>query len=326
MKFDPSKYETVKVRKKKFYADYPDGRIVVKPISQSPLEYALFVVELFKNGEDQSKNLIFATGTALEIRDTELSKARSGAKYESVNYTSWTENCEESAVGRALDNAGYAGNDKCSLEEMQKASRMRDIKPTQARGEPKKENEYKNTTSFLFDKQGANCGEWVIQKGKYAGQKLSEIPQGTLTWYAENMDGEWQEVVNLEIERRSKKTVKKTVSDADVKELGDKIRKAWDFLQYEPDDIKLDVKEFMGFDSPLDLTKASKKELEKYYNHLRCLQIKHDIKKGWHTLEYEDTHKERSLLKNAMIKDLNDFMKCEDYEVLEAYFNHLLDK
>ena len=128
MKFDPKDYETVKSRKLRFYNDYPDGRIIVKPISDKPLEYALFIVELFKNKEDQEKNLIFATGTALEIRDTELSTARSGASYESVNYSSWTENCEESAVGRALDNAGYSGNKKCSLEEMQKAKAFVDRK------------------------------------------------------------------------------------------------------------------------------------------------------------------------------------------------------
>ena len=128
MKFNPSDYETVKSRKLRFYNDYTDGRIIVKPISDKPLEYALFIVELFKNKEDQEKNLIFATGTALEIRDTELSTARSGASYESVNYSSWTENCEESAVGRALDNAGYSGNKKCSREEMEKAKAFVDRK------------------------------------------------------------------------------------------------------------------------------------------------------------------------------------------------------
>jgi hypothetical protein len=42
-------------------------------------------------------------------------------QYETVNYTSWTENCEESAIGRALDNAGYASSP--SREEMQKVER-----------------------------------------------------------------------------------------------------------------------------------------------------------------------------------------------------------
>jgi len=333
MHFDPSKYETVKVRKKKFYADYPDGRIIVKPISTNPLEYSLFVVELFKNGEDQAKNLIFATGTALEIRDTELSRSSSGKEYESVNYTSWTENCEESAVGRALDNAGYAGNDKCSLEEMEKADRMGkrrgDNNPVSKTHDGDNGNRSDNSpakSSYLFDAVGDNVGDWVIKKGKYAGQKVSQINESTLVWYSENMDGEWKKVVDEEIKRRSDGGVEKEIEESGVKEMGDKIRKAWDFLQYEPDDIREDVKSTLGFDSPLNLKTATKKQLDLYYNHLRCEQIKHDIKKGWHTLEYEDTHKERSLLKNALIKDLNDFMKCEDYELLENYYKYLLEK
>ena len=121
MKFNLEDYETVKSRKLRFYKDYPDGRIVVQNLSTEPLEYALFMASIFKNVKDQKENCPFSTGTALEIRDKELSVARSGASYESVNFLSWTENCEESAVGRALDNAGYSGNKKPSREEMQKA-------------------------------------------------------------------------------------------------------------------------------------------------------------------------------------------------------------
>ena len=330
MKFDPSKYETVKVRKKKFYADYPDGRIIVKPISTSPLEYALFVVVLFKNGEDQAKNLIFATGTALEIRDTEISISSYGKEYESVNYSSWTENCEESAVGRALDNAGYAGNDKCSREEMEKADRMNKRGPKSEPSGAKKSNGHSKTDkkghSFLFEIQGDHCGDWIILKGKYEGKKLSDIAKGTLSWYADNMDGEWQKVANQELERRSVGEEKAKISDADQLEMNTKIRKAWNFLGYSADDIKEDVKAFLDLDSPMELKKCSKKELDGYHNHLRCRQIKVDIRKGWHTLEYEDTHKENSLMKNAFIPSMKEFEKCEDYEVLENYYQYLLER
>lgn len=119
MKFDPSKYETVKERKAKFYTDHADGRIIVELVNaQDPLDYALFKASVYI-GE-----ILKSTGYALEIRDKELSTSSSGNKYESVNYSSWTENCEESAVGRALDNAGYSGNKKPSREEMEKAQRM----------------------------------------------------------------------------------------------------------------------------------------------------------------------------------------------------------
>jgi len=126
MKFDPNEYETVKSRKERFYKDNKDGRIIVNNITPAEklMEFSLYRVEIYLSAEDQEKGLPRATGTAMEIRDTELKISGRGSKYESVNYTSWTENCEESAVGRALDNAGYSGNKKASREEMYKAKRM----------------------------------------------------------------------------------------------------------------------------------------------------------------------------------------------------------
>lgn len=121
--FDPENYESVKERKARFYKDNPDGRIVVEQINlpEQILECAEFKAYAYRNGSDQEKNLPWATGHALEIREKELSVSKDGKKYESVNYTSWTENAEESAVGRALDNAGYAGSPL--KEEMKKVVR-----------------------------------------------------------------------------------------------------------------------------------------------------------------------------------------------------------
>lgn len=123
--FDLNSYETVKERKAKFYEDHEDGRIVVSLLNtENPLDYALFVAKVYLTAEDQEKGLEKASGYALEVRDKELSTSNAGKQYESVNYSSWTENCEESAVGRALDNAGYSGNKKCSREEIEKSQRM----------------------------------------------------------------------------------------------------------------------------------------------------------------------------------------------------------
>lgn len=124
--FNLNDYETVKSRKERFYKDNKDGRTIVKNITprEELMNYALFEVKLYKDKEDQEKGLAVATGYAMEIRDKELKKSQYGKEYESVNYSSWTENCEESAVGRALDNAGYSGNKKCSREEIEKSQRM----------------------------------------------------------------------------------------------------------------------------------------------------------------------------------------------------------
>jgi hypothetical protein len=118
MAFNLEDYETVKERKKKFYEDHPEGRIIVELLNQDTiLQYAL-VKATVCIGET-----VKAMGYAMELRDTEMSVSRKGEEYASVNYSSWLENCEESAIGRALDNAGYAGNNKCSKEEMEKVKR-----------------------------------------------------------------------------------------------------------------------------------------------------------------------------------------------------------
>lgn len=126
MKVDLSKYETVKERKVKFYSDNPDGRIEVELINiDKILDHALFKASIFKTKEDQEKRLPSGIGYAHEIRDKEIKISNQGKEYESVNFTSWCENAEESAVGRALDNAGYSGNKKCSRNEIIKAQQQK---------------------------------------------------------------------------------------------------------------------------------------------------------------------------------------------------------
>lgn len=124
-KFNLDNYETVKERKARFRETHADGRITAKIInSENVTDYALFEARIYKNAEDQEKDLPLGVGYAMELRDKEKSMSSYGKEYESVNYTSWTENAEESAVGRALDNAGYASSKAPSREEMAKVDRM----------------------------------------------------------------------------------------------------------------------------------------------------------------------------------------------------------
>lgn len=132
-RFNLDDYETVKERKAKFYKDWPTGSIVVKLVNPESLKtHAVFKASVFQSKDDQSNNCPTGVGYALEVRETELKTSNAGEKYESVNFTSWTENAEESAVGRALDNAGYSGNKKPSREEMAKVQRHSEILAPQA--------------------------------------------------------------------------------------------------------------------------------------------------------------------------------------------------
>jgi hypothetical protein len=106
MAFNLADYETVESRLEKWWKDYPDGRVATKLEQASDTRY-IVSAELFKTEADAKP---CSTGIASEsISDR------------GVNSTSALENCETSAIGRALANAGYAAKGKrASREEMTK--------------------------------------------------------------------------------------------------------------------------------------------------------------------------------------------------------------
>ena len=113
--FNLADYEPVEVRLEKFIKDYPTFRIATE---LEVVEATRYIVKayLFK---DASDGVAWATGYAEE---TVTSRG--------VNQTSALENCETSAIGRALANAGYAPKGKRpSREEMTKVVAAKPPKP-----------------------------------------------------------------------------------------------------------------------------------------------------------------------------------------------------
>jgi hypothetical protein len=113
--FNLADYETVEVRLEKFIKDYADFRISTE---LEVVEKDRYIVKayLYKTAAD---TVAWATGYAEEkITDR------------GVNATSALENCETSAIGRALANAGYASKGKRpSREEMSKVVASKPVKP-----------------------------------------------------------------------------------------------------------------------------------------------------------------------------------------------------
>jgi len=104
--FNLEDYETVEERLVKFWKDHPDGRIDTLLVD-STLQRFIVKASVYRTEVDAQA---WTTGYAEETVSTR-----------GVNSTSALENCETSAIGRALANAGYVTKGKRpSREEMSK--------------------------------------------------------------------------------------------------------------------------------------------------------------------------------------------------------------
>ena len=111
--FNLEDYEPVEKRlgykenAKSFWEDFPEGRIITALLDSSGTRFIVRAA-IYKGTED----IIWTTGLAEET-----------VQGRGVNATSALENCETSAIGRALANAGYATKGKrASREEMSKVA------------------------------------------------------------------------------------------------------------------------------------------------------------------------------------------------------------
>ena len=109
-KFDLNNYETVEDRLKVFWKDYPEGRIETEVVHITDDGTCVTIKSaIYKEINDTNP---VATGIAQET------KGQGGF----ANTDAWVENCETSAIGRALANWKYQGSNKPrpSAEEMSK--------------------------------------------------------------------------------------------------------------------------------------------------------------------------------------------------------------
>jgi len=112
--FNLDDYETVEERLTKFWKDNPDGRINTALLEANASRF-IVRAEIFRT---QTEKDAWASGLAEET-----------VQGRGVNATSALENCETSAIGRALANAGYATKGKrASREEMAKVVKITQVK------------------------------------------------------------------------------------------------------------------------------------------------------------------------------------------------------
>lgn len=120
--FNLDDYETVDSRIKRFYNDHPNGRIITDAMPpEGEVGASRWVVKaaVFR---DSGYDAPDGTGYAFEVDGI------NGM----ANKTSALENCETSAIGRALANIGYSGAKRPSQEEMRKTQPPADSRAADA--------------------------------------------------------------------------------------------------------------------------------------------------------------------------------------------------
>jgi len=156
MAFNLEDYETVESRLEKWWKDYPDGRLSTK-IEQATDTRYIVSAQLFKTEADAQA---FSTGLASE-----------SVSDRGVNSTSALENCETSAIGRALANAGYAAKGKrASREEMTKVA---EFKPKY--GRPGSKSAAMEMALHIVDTQSKDTGNEPVPVEWSIGESVSQI-------------------------------------------------------------------------------------------------------------------------------------------------------
>ena len=122
-------YDQVEDRLKKFWKDNPNGRISTKITHVSEdFKNAIHICEVYKDIADEYP---VATGIAQDQHGPV-----------GANKTSWIENGETSAIGRALANWIYAAKKRPSVTEMQKVENLSDSQVTKSKAETGNSNSY----------------------------------------------------------------------------------------------------------------------------------------------------------------------------------------
>ena len=124
MSFNPADYAEVAERLPLFWKDCPLGRINTEIVTDDGTR----IVMKATLWADISHTVPTTTGYAEEVRGSSM-----------VNKTSAIENCETSAIGRALANYQYQGSKKrASLEEMVKVYRQGEQPQTTTNAAPER--------------------------------------------------------------------------------------------------------------------------------------------------------------------------------------------
>ncbi|HYO99443.1 MAG TPA: hypothetical protein VER76_04590 [Pyrinomonadaceae bacterium] len=156
-------YVPVAERLERFYERFPDGRIITHIIEHnSETGFVLMRAEVYRNADDAQPA---ATGHAFEVR---------GESY--VNKTSYVENCETGACGRALALLGFeVKRGIASREELEKTARMSPDKTTRAAGVVSSAAAAPPPSADARQDEGANLDAEILQSAGALGYDATKV-------------------------------------------------------------------------------------------------------------------------------------------------------
>jgi hypothetical protein len=142
-------YAEVNQRIKAFRMVYPQGTILTEMLSNDN-GVVVFKASVYDN------NRLLATGTAYEKEDSSF-----------INKTSYIENCETSAVGRALGMAGFGIDvSVASAEEVANAIRNQEVTQEDANNYKLTFGKYKGKTLKEINEEKPDYIDWLLGNTK----------------------------------------------------------------------------------------------------------------------------------------------------------------
>lgn len=198
-------YSEVNQRIKAFRMVYPEGIIETEMLSNENGVCVFKATIGYREGEEIYK---LATGTAYEKEDSSF-----------INQTSYIENCETSAVGRALGMAGFGIDvSVASAEEVQNAINNQKITQEDADNYTLKFGKYKGKTIKEVEKEDTKYIDWMINNTQ--DESLLEVIRLATGRYIPTKE---------EVEEKLKLITKINLMDLDHEEIHEK---------YNVEDIK----------------------------------------------------------------------------------------
>jgi pyruvate/2-oxoglutarate dehydrogenase complex dihydrolipoamide acyltransferase (E2) component len=167
MRFNPDEYITVSERIEKFYAKFPQGRILTSVVEHNAeTGFILIRAEVYRDAEDA---LPAATGHAYELRSAGH-----------VQAGSYVEVCETSSVGRALALLGFeVRRGVASREEVMRGAKKQQAAapaPAQARPErPAQAAERAQAPPPPSADAGADLDSLILQAAEELGYDAAKV-------------------------------------------------------------------------------------------------------------------------------------------------------